>query len=301
VTRRATARELPGRGRSTSAPQEGSSVADPFGAAPGWADGARLRELPLDALRPNPDQPRKRFDNGGLRALAASLRERGLLQPVLVRPAGADTYELIAGERRWRAARMAGLDRLPAFIREDTDDASALELALIENAAREDLTPVEEARTLSTLINDLGLTQAVLAERIGRSRSDLANTLRLLDLPEDVQDLLDTGRLSKGHGKSLLREPDAQRRSGFAREAVENSWSVRELERAIETKPRNAPPRRPTATGDRETAEALAERLTQALGCGVKVRPRAPGFTIELVTQSREAAESIVERLTARD
>ena len=201
---------------------------------------------------------------------------------MLVRPTGGDTYELIAGERRWRAAQIAGLDRLPAFIREDTDDASALELALIENAAREDLTPVEEARTLSTLINDLGLTQAALAERIGRSRSDVANTLRLLDLPEDVHDLLDTGRLSKGHGKSLLREPDTERRSGFARNAVENSWSVRELERAIETKPGNASQRRPTVTGDQETAEALADRLTQALGHGVRVRPRAHGFTIEL-------------------
>src|SRR3954447_7980748 len=187
-------RALPGR-RRDAARSGTASPGEAFGAAPGWAGAARFRELPIAAIQPNPRQPRKRFGEDGLQALAASIRERGVLQPVLVRAIDVgDSYELVAGERRWRAARLAGLELLPAFIRDDTDDASALELALIENAAREDLTPVEEARTLSALIDDLGVTQSALARRICRSRSDLANTLRLLNLPDEVLDLLDAGR-----------------------------------------------------------------------------------------------------------
>src|SRR4051812_18688220 len=154
---------------------------------------------------------------------------------------------------------MAGLTAIPAYLRSDTDDAAALELALIENAAREDLTPVEEAHTLSTLINDLGLTQAALAKRIGRSRSDLANTLRLLDLPDDVLDLIGDGRLSKGHGKCLLTLPDAAERSRLARRAVHAGWSVRQLERALSA---SAEPRREFPDGA-DSRAALARELTE--------------------------------------
>ena len=233
-----------------------------------------------------------------MHALAASVRERGVLQPVLVRVVdGADVYELVAGERRWRAARMAGLEVLPAFVRDDTDDASALELALIENAAREDLTPVEEARTLSVLINDLGVTQSELARRTCKSRSDLANTLRLLDLPDDVLDLLECGQLTKGHGKSLLREPDVDRRRALAQKAVVGGWSVRQLERAIASA-------RPTASAPAEAApddaaQSLAYRLRHCVGDGVKVRRRGDGFAIQLVVADLASAEAIVERLAA--
>jgi ParB family chromosome partitioning protein len=259
-------------------------VAEAFGAAASWAGAARLRELPRDAMRANPNQPRKRFDQDALEDLAASIRERGLLQPVLVRPlADEDGYELVAGERRWRAAALAGLEVLPAFIRDDTDDASSLELALIENAAREDLTPVEEARTLSALIDDLGVTQSALARRVCRSRSDLANTLRLLDLPDDVLDLLDAGALTKGHGKSLLHEPDPGRRRDLARCAVSGGWSVRQLERAISATDAggNAPSDDDRARID--AATMLAERLRRSVGDTVKVRPRGDGFAIQLV------------------
>jgi len=297
MTGPAKPRALPGR---KGALERGgaTSVAEAFGAAPGWASAARLRELPREAIRPNPNQPRKRFDEDTLQGLAASIRERGLLQPVLVRAlAGGESYELVAGERRWRAAALAGLDALPAFIRDDTDDASALELALIENAAREDLTPVEEARTLSTLIDDLGVTQSALARRICRSRSDLANTLRLLDLPDQVLDLLDAGHLTKGHGKSLLREPEDERRIELARRAVAGGWSVRQLERAIASTDRaeQKSPERDTAQTD--AAEALAERLRRYVSDGAKVRPRGDGFAIQLLAASLEDAESIVARL----
>lgn len=296
MTGPARPRGLPGRRRT---PLSGSgSVAEAFGAAPSWASAARLRELPRDAIRPNPNQPRKRFDTDAVNDLAASIRERGLLQPVLVRPlADGDAYELVAGERRWRAAGLAGLDVLPAFIRDDTDDTSALELALIENAAREDLTPVEEARTLSALIDDLGVTQSALARRICRSRSDLANTLRLLDLPDEVLDLLDTGQLTKGHGKSLLREPDTARRCELARRAISGGWSVRQLERAIASSEQsaNAPSADERARAD--AAAVLAERLRRLVGGTAKVRPRRDGFAIELLAASLEDAEAIVARL----
>ena len=287
-------RPLPGRRTDTLSPARSS---DAFGAAPTWTRGADVLELAVDAIQPNPDQPRRRFDEAGLRALAGSLRERGLLQPVLVSPADADGHHaLIAGERRWRAAKLAGLERLPAFIRDDSDGASRLELALIENAAREDLTPVEEARTLHALISDLGVTQAELARRIGRSRADLANTMRLLDLPDDVLELIDDGQLSKGHGKVLLAVREPGRRSRLARRASEREWSVRELERAIASRPSDAN----SSVGDdrRELARQLSARLAASFGESTTVTARHAGFAIQLIAADRGAAERLVERLT---
>jgi ParB family chromosome partitioning protein len=188
--------------------------------------------LAIDVIVPNADQPRRRFDDSGLRALAGSLRERGLLQPVLVAPSDENgRHALIAGERRWRAARLAGLHRLPAFIRDEVDGESRLELALMENAAREE--PHASRRGAHAARPNLDLTQAELARRIGRSLADLANTMRLLDLLDDVLELLDDGKLSKGHGNVLLGEPDAGRRVQLAPRASARAWSVPELEHAI--------------------------------------------------------------------
>ena len=239
------------------------------------------RELPLDAITPNRDQPRKRFDAAALERLADSIRERGVLQPVLVRPLDGERFELIAGERRWRAAQLAGLTAIPAYVRADTDDAAALELALIENAAREDLTPVEEARTLSTLIDDLGLTQAALAKRIGRSRSDLANTLRLLDLPDDVLDLIADGRLSKGHGKSLLglRGSGAPQRS--SRAAPPSAAGRCASSSARSPRPRPATPHSKRTIDERAVDRALAHRpRRRTIDVPVEVRARGEAFTI---------------------
>ncbi len=284
-------RALPGR-RAAGAADPGGSLAAAFGAGAGTH--VAMRELPLDAVQPNPDQPRKRFTKQALQGLADSLRERGVLQPVLVRPIADGRYELVAGERRWRAAAIAGLETIPAFVRADTDDAAALELALIENAAREDLTPVEEARTLSTLINDLGLTQAALAKRIGRSRSDLANTLRLLDLPDAVLDLLGDGALSKGHGKSLLAVSDAEQRVQFAVRAAKYNWSVRELERAIAA----AQSSQGAIDETREaTLKALNSRATTNSEFHVTVRALGEGFAIRVVAADVEVVERVLALL----
>src|SRR5689334_13393863 len=178
----------------------------PAGRPAGSAEIAdRLRDIPLSAIHANPAQPRKRFDEAALDALADSIRERGVLQPVIVRPVG-DGYELVAGERRWRAAALAGEATIPALIDDALDQAGSLELALIENIVREDLSPIEQARTFSVLLDDLRMTGSVLAKRIGRSREDITNTLRLLDLPDEVVEMIDARALTKGHGKVLLTE-----------------------------------------------------------------------------------------------
>ncbi len=222
---------LPARRQRRPAPGP-SDAAAVFGVRSTARPDDALRELEVAAIERNPRQPRRRFDPKPLQALAESIRHRGVLQPVLVRPVSGGRYELVAGERRWRAAQEAGLERIPAFVR-DADDTLTLELGLIENIVREDLTPVEEARTLLTLIEDLGVSQRALAERIGRSQPDISNTIRLLDLPEAVLDLLDGGRLTKGHGKVLLSEADHGRRRDLAQRAAADGWSVRELERAV--------------------------------------------------------------------
>src|SRR5918997_1189168 len=190
---------------------------------------SELRELPVELVRPNPRQPRTDFDEGALVALADSLRERGLLQPVLVRPIPGGTYELIAGERRWRAARLAGFETVPALVRPQ-DDAESVELALIENMAREDLTPVEEARACALLVEELGLTREEVGRRIGRSRVAVSNLLRLLDLPDEALELIAAGALTEGHGRALLLAGDHDARRRLARAAAQEGWTVRQTE-----------------------------------------------------------------------
>jgi ParB family chromosome partitioning protein len=197
-----------------------------------------LQHLPLDAIEPNLHQPRRHFDEETLQELAGSIRERGVLQPVLVRPinqdkhqfigGGKNTYQLIAGERRWRAAQLAGLQMIPALISE-YDDLAALEIGLIENMAREDLNPVEEARACVTLVNELGLTYRQLGERVGRSEATMWNAVHLLDLSEEIIELLERGELSKTHGTALLVAKDPQVRLELAQKAIEHGWSVQTL------------------------------------------------------------------------
>ena len=192
----------------------------------------RLRVIPLDVIDANPNQPRRRFDAPSLTALADSIRQRGVLQPVIVRPLG-DRYQLVAGERRWRAAQLAGLPAIPALVDDAVDESGSLEVALIENLVRQDLSVIEEARTFAVLLDDLQMTATALAGKVGRSRADIANTVRLLDLPDEVIQLVDTAALSKGHGKALLAEPEHHRRHQLARQAIQSGWSVRTLEAAI--------------------------------------------------------------------
>ena len=196
-------------------------------------DGPQLLEIPVAAIVPNRHQPRLNFDEETLTELAASIAHIGVLQPILVRPAGeGDQFELIAGERRWRAASRAGLTTIPAMIR-ISDDLSSVEQALVENLHRQDLTPLEEAAAYQQLIEDFGLTHEQLAERVGKSRSAITNTLRLLGLPPTVQHLLADGKLTAGHARALLGTPDRALQDELARLAVDEGWTVRAVEEAV--------------------------------------------------------------------
>jgi ParB family chromosome partitioning protein len=193
---------------------------------------AGLVEVPVGVIEPNPHQPRNHFDEDALAELAASIRELGVLQPILVRPLGADAYQLIAGERRWRAAQRAGLATIPALVRSDDDERTVAE-ALVENLQREDLGALEEAGAFQLLIEEFGLTHDQVAARVGKSRSAVTNTLRLLHLPASVQRLLADGRLSPGHARALLGTPDRAFQEQLARRASSEQWSVRQVEEAV--------------------------------------------------------------------
>jgi ParB family chromosome partitioning protein len=194
-----------------------------------------LLEIPVVAIRPNPHQPRTSFDEEAMAALTASIREVGVLQPVLVRTVAEDTYELIAGERRWRAARRAGLPTIPAIVRE-TSEAHSVEEALIENLHREDLNPLEEAGAYQQLIEDFGLTHDQLSMRVGKSRVAITNTLRLFQLPPAVQKLMGEGQLTAGHARALLGTPDRAFQEALARKVVAEQLSVRAVEDAVRTR-----------------------------------------------------------------
>jgi ParB family transcriptional regulator, chromosome partitioning protein len=270
-----------------------------------------LREVPVELISPTPKQPRRRFDQGALTELAGSLGERGVLQPVLLRPKAGGTYELIAGERRWRAARIAGLQTVPALVRA-RDDAEALELALIENMAREDLNPIEEARACAALVEELALTREQVGRRVGRSRVAVSNLIRLLDLPDEVVESLAAGALSEGHGRALLLAEDHGERRRLARAAVAGGWSVRTAEaRARLSNTR----RRETAGGagghaavapaehpdQEQAAREIAEALGSVLGAEVHVKAkREGGYRAELSFSTPEEAIELARRLRPR-
>lgn len=264
-------------------------------------DEEELRQIPVELISPNPHQPRSQFDEESLVALADSIRSRGVIQPVLVRPLAGGRYELIAGERRWRAAQMAELESVPAIVRE-RDDAASLELAVIENMAREDLNPVEEARACVGLVEELGLTREEVGLRIGRSRVAVSNLIRLLDLPDDALALLERRELSEGHGRALLLASDNAVRRSLARQAAAAGWSVRELESRARTAA-DGPGSRKRAKHetaehpDRQAAvEQIADALGAALGADIEVRAGARGFTAQLRFESVDEAIEFAER-----
>lgn len=262
-------------------------------------DEQGLRDVAVELIAPNPRQPRRHFDEEALAALSESIRARGLLQPIVVRPITGGTYELVAGERRLRAARIAELETVPALVR-DTEDGERLELALAENMAREDLNPVEEARACATLVEDLGLTKEDVGRRVGRSRVAVSNLIRLLDLADDVLELIESGGLSEGHGRALLtcRDHDARRRLAFA--ARDEGWSVRETERRAREAGGQPRPERAPVVLHPDLAEALAaaeDALTAALGHEAKAKPRAGGCRIQLDFDSPAEAVELAEKL----
>ena len=260
-----------------------------------------LRQLPLELVKPNERQPRSDFDQEALVALSESITARGVLQPIVVRPLPDGSYELIAGERRLRASKLAGLDSVPAIVRE-TDDSERLELALIENVAREDLNPVEEARACATLVEDLGVTKEELARRLGRSRPRLSNLIRILNLPDAVLESIEAGALSEAHGRAILECPEHDARRRLAERAVSEGWSVRETERQAKLAKEGPAPRAPKPELHPDLAEALAgaeDALSSALGRDVRVKPRGARFRVELEVDDPAEAVELARHLRA--
>lgn len=287
----------PGMGRGLAAILSEASV------PPASGD---LRDLPIGQVKPNPGQPRRRFDPEALAALTESVKTSGIIQPLLVRPLPDGAFELIAGERRLRAAREAGLERVPVVIR-DPGEEERLQQALIENMVREDLNPVEEARACEALVRDLGLSKQELARRVGRSRPALSNLIRLLELPDEVLELIEAGELSEGHGRAILAEEDHDRRRQLARRAIAEEWSVRrtEQEAAGEKSAKRARPsgsRAKTALSaeEEEALERVSSALERSLGHEVRVRIKGEELAAELRFDDVEEALALAERLSTR-
>ena len=259
----------------------------------GEASPAELAHVPVGAIRPNPRQPRRRFRDESLADLAASVRVQGVVQPILVRPLGGGLYELIAGERRWRAARAAGLATVPALVRE-ADERESLLVALVENAAREDLSPLEEARAYAVLQDEFALSLGEIAERVGRSKPAVSNKLRLLELPDDVATLLDQGALSEGHARALLSVPDHEERRRLARRILRDGLSVRAAERAAQAAGAMRKPRRRTPVDP-----VLAARASDACERLVGRRARIAANRLELAFVDETDLAELVEGLEA--
>jgi ParB family chromosome partitioning protein len=253
-------------------------------------------ELPLDRIQPNPDQPRRRFDEDALEALAGSIREVGVLQPVVVRPADdSGDYTLVAGERRCRAARMAGMEEIPAVIRDVQAGSESLADALIENVQREDLSPLEEAASYQQLLEDFGMTHEQVADRVGKSRTTVTNMIRLLQLPPDIQGLIERGELTAGHARALLGAEDQAYAIRTARVAASEGWSVRQVEEAVRGREVGAA-REPAKRGGRIRPAAiieLEERLSERLETKVKITYTEKGGKLTVTYGSLDDLERI--------
>jgi ParB family transcriptional regulator, chromosome partitioning protein len=260
-----------------------------------------LREIPIQQITPNPRQPRARIDEERFAELVESVRRDGIVQPLLVREVG-DSWELIAGERRWRAAQAAGLSTVPALVRE-ADDRTSLALALVENIVRADLDPIEQARGYARLQDEFGLSHADVALAVGRSRTTVVNATRLLGLPDEVLELIESGELSEGHGRALLQIEGQEERRAAARAVVAGALSVRQTEALSRTQGRSAPRRTATAPDwyDAELANDAVDGLYRTLGIAARVAPDRSGCRVELRLRSAEQLAGLVERLAALD
>jgi ParB family transcriptional regulator, chromosome partitioning protein len=274
---------IPGAGRSAPAPDHSMEL----------SESADL-SVAIDKIRPNPRQPRIEFDEHALAELAASIHLQGVIQPLLVRRLPDGDYELVAGERRLRAAERAGLTHVPVFVREISDGES-LELALVENIQRDDLSPLEEAAAYQRLVSEFGHTQEQVAERMGKSRPAIANALRLLRLPDSIKNDLARGRLSAGHARVLLSidDPDAQLRA--AKQIQARQMSVRDAEHLASA--RKTPVRTTTRDPNRG---ALERELSAALGTRVRIMPKGKGGRIEIEFYSAEELEGLIDRIRKR-
>ena len=296
-------RKALGRGLGALLPPAGDAQTGPD-RAPAATHPKAAALVPVSCIEPDPNQPRRRFDDDALDELARSIAEQGIVQPIVVSPSPdhPGTYRIVAGERRYRAARRAGLSEVPVVVRE-ADDDERLQLALVENLQRVDLGPVEEARAYHALLTRTDMTQEALAKRLGRDRSTIANAIRLLKLPDEVLALLEEGRLSAGHARALLSAPDDATRIDLARKAARGGWSVRAVERkarqaAARARETEAPPA--GADPDRVIVADLENRLSRALMTSVRVRARRgkpTAGTLEITYDDLDVLDRILDRL----
>jgi ParB family transcriptional regulator, chromosome partitioning protein len=257
----------------------------------GGAGTSDLAQVPVELIHPNPRQPRKRFDHEATAGLADSIRAQGIIQPVVLRPRPAGGYELIAGERRWRAAREAGVEVLPALVR-DADDRDSLLLGLIENVAREDLSPVEEARSYALLTDEFGLSLGEIAERVGGSKPAVSNRLRLLELSDDILSMVERGELTEGHARAVLAVPDNEGRRRLARKIVRQGLSVRAAEREARWSGAKVKRRR-QAPADPQLAERVRRAAETLTGFSARVTARGLEIQVESEIQLEELAEAL--------
>jgi ParB family chromosome partitioning protein len=253
---------------------------------------AELLDLPVDAVHPNPKQPRRKFDGEAGTGLAESVKHQGVIQPLLVRPRAAGGYEIVAGERRWRAAREAGMATVPAVVRE-ADDRDTLLLGLIENVAREQLTPVEEARAYAVLLDEFALSLGDVADRVGRSKPAVSNRIRLLDLPDDVLGMVERGQLTEGHARAVLAVPDHEGRRRLAREIVQKGLSVRAAEQRAKWAGAKQRPRVKTTSVDPVLATRARDAIERLTGFKARVTPSR----IELSFADEHELAELVEAL----
>ena len=263
----------------------------------GPAELATLSQLPVAEIHPSPRQPRRRFEAEATSGLADSIRSQGMLQPVVVRPRVSGGYELIAGERRWRAAREAGVASVPAIVRE-ADDRDSLLLALVENVAREDLSAVEEARAYAVLLDEFGLSLGDVAERVGRSKPAVSNRIRLLELPGDVLGMVERGQLSEGHARAVLAVPDHEQRRRLAQKIVREGLSVRAAERAARWSGAKRKPRTKNPNADPQLAARVRAAAARVTGMSARVGPGRVEIAFSDEHELTELAEAL-ERAAA--
>lgn len=274
-----------------------SALMEEMGSAPAAAERRDAQLLPVAQVIPNPHQPRRHFDETALAELADSIRVRGVLQPILVRPLGSGEHEIIAGERRWRAAQLAGLHEIPALVR-PFNEGESFEVALIENIQRLDLNPVEEAEGYQRLASDYGLTQQRVSELVGKSRSHIANLMRLAELPTEVLELVRAGTLTMGHAKAILGATDPLK---LANEIVARGWNVRQAEEAARRSNRPAvvrPDSAPPAPGPKDAdTEALEYQLSDTLGLPVAIEAKGGKGSITIRFSDLDQLDSVIARL----
>ncbi len=279
-------------------PQAPAPTPAPVAATPPQAAAATdgPRGLPIDLVQRNPQQPRRTFDEGELNELSNSIRTHGVLQPILVRPIADGKYEIVAGERRWRAAQRAGLHTIPVVIRE-FNEVEVLEIAIVENVQRTDLNPIEEAQGFQALIDRFGRTQEDIAEAVGKSRPHIANMLRLLKLPDDLQEMVRDGRLSSGHARAILTAPDQR---GLAQRVIAEGLNVREVERiAQQAKDEKHGPRASAVAADAKSADtrALEASISNALGLDVVIAEKGSAGEVKITYKTLEQLDDVIRRL----